>query len=239
MIQKIKEMNFGAAKYVVMKELDERGPIGQLLLSYDPNIANNMMNICEWVDRSQIALEEHNDSGVDLRYLEEASCLLSQMSEKFPFLMLISSQLEWEIFLSGWMAIAGEMIAIGSYMIDRIQDDYLRDKTIQMVEGLKIVLAPTHQLIELGAGYQELLQASAEIVKELRHWRQSQPSAIRLSHAYLRSLGMMPREEGPHTEPASLHEIMNHEEPQPQPDDMPPPPPPHDDNHPPIFIGRD
>lgn len=245
MVQKLKDMHFGTAKYVVMKELDERGPIGQLLISYDPNFANNMMNVCEWVDKTQITLEEQQNNRnpqIDYGYLEDAVRLLNSMSEKFPFLMLVASQLDWETFLSGWLTITNEIAQISGFLAEQNDDPRLCDMCRQCSDSLMAILAPTCQLIELGIGYQELLQASAEIVKELQGWRQSQPSAIRLSHAYLRSLGMIPEEKGAKHEPESLNEIMPppHNEPSHcEPGEMPPPPHHEEEIHPPIFIGRE
>lgn len=245
MIQKIKEMSFGTAKYIVLKELDERGPIGQLLISYDYNFANNMMNICEWIDRADISVEEKNLNSIQWSYLDEACCLLSQMSEKFPFLMLISSELEWTPFVSAWLTIADQLILLANYALENGLEGPDREFCMRLIDTLQMVLAPIHQLIELSVGYQELLKASAEIVKELRGWKQSQPAAIRLSRAYLQSMGVVPPDEGPdnrlnnyHEEPMMQEEAPSNQEPCSQDENsFPPPPPVHDEYHPNIYIG--
>ena len=39
--------------------------------------------------------------------------------------------------------------------------------------------------------YTDLIKASSEVIKELQMWRESNPSAVRLSEAYLTTLGLL------------------------------------------------
>lgn len=224
MLQKFKEMSYGSARYLVLRELDERGPIGQLLLRYDSQLAVKMMNFCDWIDRSAIACGENRPDDIDWRKANDIPGTLMMCAETFPFLILTASELDWTGFLSAWITIAKEFLAIAGYIAANSPEDQ-RHGINNIMRGVEETLRPTYTLMELGVSYIDLIKASSNLVQEMQKWRQSQPAAIRLSEAYLKALGVMKPDEGPAT-----HGPMK-DGPR---DGCVPPPPPHDDgNNPP------
>lgn len=232
MITKIKNMSYGAARYYVLKELDERDDIGRLLLSYDPQLAIKMMDFCDWIDKANIAYGNNDPDSIDWRKAQDIPNTLVAFAEKFPFLTLSASELNWEGFLSAWLTIANEFVNILEHHMrtGRLPEDDFR-RLEQMARACQDTLRPVYTLAELGAGYLDLIKAGSELMKEIQKWRQSQPSAIRLSQAYLKAVGIIKdEEEGP----------KGHNPPPPPPsaegprcncnETTPPspPPPPHD-----------
>lgn len=196
MVTNIKEMSYGAARYCVLKELDERGPIGQLLLSYDHQLANTMMDFCDWIDRTNIAYESNRPRDIDWRKADHMPAVLMSFAEKFPFLILSASELDWNGFLSAWLAIAGEFVTIMNHHLQEPMPEPEKHKIEDIIRGCQETLQPVFTLVEFGASYLDLIKAGNELVREMKMWRQSQPSSIRLSHAYLRALGII-KDEGP------------------------------------------
>lgn len=223
MLQNIKNMSYGAARYTVLKELDTRGPIGRLLLNYDHQLASKMMNICDWIDSAAIALS--NNQLQDMRWtsIDQAPNSFIFIAEKFPFLILTASELNWDVFISAWLVITHEFLGVMNACVEHLPREDA-ERLIEICHRIESTLEPTYTLAELGASYTDLIKASNEMVKELRNWRQSQPASLRLSQAYLRALGVIPDDE---PGPCSTQDRNNEH----RKDNAPPPPPPAPDFH--------
>lgn len=199
MITKIKHMSYGAARYCVLKELDERDSIGRLLLSYDPQLATKMMDFCDWIDKANIAYGNNTPELIDWGKAQDIPHTLIAFAEKFPFLTLSASELNWEGFLSAWLVIANEFVNILEHHLrtGHIPEQDAR-RLEQLVRACQDTLRPVYTLAELGASYTDLIKAGQELVREMQKWRQSQPASIRLSQAYLKAVGIIKDEdEGP------------------------------------------
>lgn len=220
MLQKIKEMSYGAARYMVLKELDTRGEIGRLLLNYDHQLAATMMNLCDWIDTAAIALAENRFAGIKWESISHAPHAFVTMAEKFPFLILTESALNWDTFISAWNTIIQEFLGVMSACIQYLPKEDA-ERLIEMCNMIENTLRPTYTLAELGASYIDLMRAGNEITKELRNWRQSQPASLRLSQAYLRALGVIKDENGDSAPAPQCGQDGNN----------PPPPPPAPDFH--------
>ena len=217
MLQNIKNMTYGAARYTVLKELDTRGNIGRLLLNYDHQLAANMMNICDWIDSAAIALSNNEFKDIHWASIERAPNAFILVAEKFPFLILTASELNWDIFISAWIVITHEFLGVMNACIERLPHEDA-ERLIEMCHKIDATLDPTYTLAELGASYTDLIKASNEMVKELRNWRQSQPASLRLSQAYLKALGVIHDEdEGPKPEQQARHNESNPPSPPPAP----------------------
>lgn len=219
MFLEIKHMPYSTARYMVIKELDTRGHIGRLLLNYDHKLSLTMMDLCEWIDRAEIAFKNNEPNLIRWDMVKNACHMFTMFAEKFPFLVLLSSELDWSGFLSAWIVVIQEFTNVVNFHSQFIEEPRQKDEIMQNMSNLDSALQPIYKLMELGAGYMELIKASREIAMELRNWKQSQPAAMRLSSVYLQSLGVIDENEKP-CEPDMA--MMP---------DNPPPPPPHPEGH--------
>lgn len=196
MVNKLKEMSYGAARYIVLKELDERDSIGRLLLKYDRQLTINMMDYCDWIDKADISIQSKKLYDINWQKAVDIPKVLIHIGQRFPFLVLQHSELDWTAFISAWVRISEEFIGIIEHYIS------LRDLKEEEISGLRQIIAecrsaiePTITLVNLGVGYMDLIAAGRELVNEMQQWQQSQPAALRLSNAYLQSLGVIKPEE--------------------------------------------
>lgn len=211
MLSKMKEMNVGQARYVVIKELDTRGPIGQLLLNLDPQLTSTMMNLCEaifetdnWLGECDKICEANNNGagqaypdpptflGFDNRYVQ----IIMTIADVLPAYTLMYSELDWDTFCSAFATIIDNYISVVMAGIDRANfPSEHREEHERNAQMLSQCLNPIYKLVEIGAGYEELLRASAKLVQQMKSWEQSAPSPVRLSQTYLESLGFYTKKE--------------------------------------------
>lgn len=196
MLNNFRVFEYPEARYLVLKELDTKGPIGRLLLNAVPNLANSMMGMSEMIDRIHCAqpgeyIPQHGDS------LHTNEFII--INEVLPSLILVHSEFNWNDFISAYCAFIHEYIACMRCNYDVRESDGtpMTDEEHHFFECghndlnvLEETVLPTLKLAEIGIGYTELLQASGRMVEELQSWRQSRPTSLRLSRAYLEALGI-------------------------------------------------
>lgn len=194
MLNNFQVFEFPEARYLFLKELDTRGPIGQLLLNIDPHLANIVMGMAETIDLIHCA-----QPGEYIRVENDVNThIFVHIGEVLPGLILTHSEYNWNEFISAYCAFVHEYVQAmhHNYSIlverDEVSDDdrCFVDHKQRELEDLRHAVMPTLKLAEIGIGYNELLQASSAIVEELKSWRQSRPASLRLSRAYLEALGI-------------------------------------------------
>ena len=196
MLNDFKVFEFPEARYILLKELDTKGPIGRLLLNALPHLANNVMGMADMINCVHCAqpgeyIPQRGD-GVSVHEFVA-------VGEILPGLILTHSELNWNDFISAYCAFVHEYVQAMTHNYDVRESDGtpLTDEERCFFEQsrndlriLQNAVMPTLKLVELGIGYTELLQASSKIVEELQSWRQSRPTSLRLSRAYLDALGI-------------------------------------------------
>ena len=229
MLNNIHNFNYGEARYLILKEIDTQGNIGRILISIIPNLSLTMIRAVEQIDA--LSVWNPGDPENNLIISNDTINMFVTMQSVFPTLILTEDNLPWNNFMSAWCALANEFCSkyegFANYKLAQNPNDPMARDILRHIETIGHTLEPIMRLAQIGAGYTELLKASAEMVKELKSWRQSRPSSLRLSQAYLTSLGLY-KEEGP-SEPES----GNNPPPPPPPpvgdcdgNNPPPPPPP-------------
>lgn len=227
MLNKIRNFSYGEARYHVMKEIDTQGDIGRILSSIVPQLSIIMIRVCEQIDK--LHAWNPGEPENDLQVSQDTINMFVAIQQAYPTLVLTEDTLEWNDWMSAWCAMVHEFCSAfggyANYKLSMNEQDPMANSLLQELGGIEATLAPTMRLAELGAGYNDLLQASAEIVKELKSWRQSRPASLRLSQAYLASLGLVKPEtkKGPDCN-------CGPQGPQGPGNNPPPPPPPAGDN---------
>ena len=93
----------------------------------------------------------------------------------------------WEDFLSAWVSLMGNYIGV---VMARVENEEFGDKEslIQTLMNIGESCEAITQLVEIGISYIDLLNASRQLVDEMKTWQNSRPTSLKLSEAYLDSL---------------------------------------------------
>ena len=195
MLNNFKVFEYPEARYIVLKELDTKGPIGRLLLNIVPDLANTMMGMSEMINCIHCAQPgEYIPQQGNAPHIDH----FIAVSEALPSLILVYSELDWNDFISAYCAFLHEYITAMrcNYEVEEGAEHLTDDERHffacghEQLNALENTIAPVLKLVEIGIGYTELLQASGRMVEELQSWRQSRPTSLRLSRAYLEALGI-------------------------------------------------
>ena len=188
MIDKFVEMAYGKARYEVLKELDTRGLMGQLLLKSYPDLLTTMEFICRQLEKVMTEDFDIQDLGNIPANIKET---LQSLLNSYPIFILLHSEYDWNVFTSGLILLIKNYLnaELEFYHTCNQEDEWIKQEYVYLMNMQKLIDA-TMNLINLGAGYLDLLQASAVIVEELKTWRKSRPASMKLSESYLKSLGL-------------------------------------------------
>ena len=119
------------------------------------------------------------------------------MNEFMPYFILCHSEYNWNEFLSAWLKIMSEYIEIHRHItqiyderenLDEVSKNFVSDN-MNILKDLSESMTVTLNLLDIGIGYTHLIQATDYIIQELSLQRQANPNPVRLSMAYLQSLG--------------------------------------------------
>lgn len=188
MIDKFIEMTYGEARYEVLKELDTRGPIGSLLQKNCPDLLSTMEFVCRQLEKVMTEDFKIQDLGNIPMNIKET---LESILASYPIFILLHSEYNWNTFTSGLILLIKNYnnVALEFYRTCNQEEDWIKQEYKYLARMQELIDA-TINLINLGAGYLDLLQASAIIVEELKTWRKSRPASMKLSESYLKSLGL-------------------------------------------------
>lgn len=186
MIMNMRAMEFGEARYIVLKELDTRGDVGSKLLKHNHELLNIVEKVCSNLEAS-FSPQMGGLAAVDIPNNWELEVLL-QISTAFPSYMLQNlASPTWEDFLSAWVSLMGNYIGV---VMARVENEEFGDKEslIQTLMNIGESCEAITQLVEIGISYIDLLNASRQLVDEMKTWQNSRPTSLKLSEAYLDSL---------------------------------------------------
>lgn len=194
MLNKVINFQYGKARYIVLKELDTRGPIGQILTKNNSRSADIILDLADKIDRMEICLSDSEAGSMPWPFSvnEDHFNFIIHTNRSFANLVLLNSELDWNTFINAWLAFVNHYLDVLQRYADprRTPDndnDYeqMHSQVCNIANSLQSVM----KLLEIGYGYTELIEASNSLVQEMRGWQQSRPAAIKLSQAYLKSLG--------------------------------------------------
>lgn len=191
MLQKIENMDFGAARYAVLKSLDTRDEIGREILRHAPHFLNTMLSICDLIERCEIEEVHPVDIGeIKPVQYSDLNCILS----KLPMFVLLNSEYNWDSFCSGLILLISNFLEIQEQVLPIFDEESKQSEQFK-IKTLKDSLAAVIRLVEIGSGYTELLQATSYLLSEIRDWKHASPISTQLSRAYLEALNYYPKED--------------------------------------------
>lgn len=190
MLNNFQIYDYNQAKYIVMKELDTRGPIGAVLISYIQNFDFIMSRIITSTDEMRLWKEGEPllPPQIPLDFQEA----LYHIARNLPYMILKNSEYDWNTFISAYISVLYEYCELTLKMnhlgnINRNNENL--NKNAAEIEKIKETLDPTLQLVTIGIGYSALIQASEQIMADMKAWRDTKPATLKLSDAYLAALG--------------------------------------------------
>ena len=171
MLNKLENMNFGTARYAVLKSLDTRDEIGRSILRLAPHFLDTMISICNLIERCELEEVHPLDIGeIKPVQYSDLNCVLP----KLPMLVLIHSEQNWNFFCSGLVLLINNFLDIQEQVLP-IFDEESQASEMLKIKILRDALSAIARLIEIGAGYTDLLKAAAYILDEIRDWKHTSP----------------------------------------------------------------
>lgn len=191
MTEKLIQYTYGEARYEALKELDTRGRVGTILLKHHADLINTVNVMCHTLETAMAPdFEDVKTLGnMPLNIKQDLISILS----RYPSYMLVHSDCNWTVFTSAFVLLVTNYLNLMESFNEACglnEDDAWWKKEQETVEYLRSCIEGIINLIEIGTSYKTLIQASNEIVAELKTWGAHRPAAMRLSQLYLRSLGI-------------------------------------------------
>lgn len=109
MLHKIEKMDFGAARYAVLKSLDTRDEIGKSVLRHAPHFLDTMLSICDLIEKCEVEEVHPLDIG-EIKTVQYSD--LNQVLIRLPSLILLNSEQNWDTFCSGLILLVSNFLDI-------------------------------------------------------------------------------------------------------------------------------
>lgn len=188
MIMQIKNMSYGDARYIILKSLDTRDEIGIILLNDYPQLLNTMGEVSKVIESAMSC----GDGGLGSVQYPDFSIIytLKEITNSMPSYMLRDFNcMAWEDFLNAWLCICDNFCDIIKDKVtqepeNRPEFDKYLHSIIDIQQGLGAII----RLITVGLSYIDLINATSSILDEVKTWKDSRPTSLRLSEAYLQAL---------------------------------------------------
>lgn len=204
MLNKLVQLNYAQARYIVLKEFDLMGPIARCFIAPQERLAEEILGIGEDIDNRQIALAEFKKTGKWGTALESPMPsnyfnAIMRISTNLAHNVLCYSEYEWNDFISAWLEFCNEYVRILYMMADELEHhpeckgnaDHLRKQASDVAKNLQGIL----NLVEIGMGYSQLIASTEKLLEKMETFKSDRPDIVRVSNAYLTSLGYHKKEE--------------------------------------------
>ena len=155
------------ATTIVRKHYKENTEIAQLINERVPGFINIFDSIVD-------IISQENPEVIMTPQIEYTMLYFAELC---PLFLVIASHLDWNEFLSAYI------------FVITVYQDYLEKHNYEKADTILTQLVPIYRMAEFGAGYEELIRASNMLVAEMKLWRDIAPPSLKLSQAYLESLG--------------------------------------------------
>ena len=195
MVTELKELDFGQARYVILKELDLKGPVGTILLRDQHELAEVVSTVVKTIESAMCP--EIGLAGVT-PMSDRTYRVLNHVSNTMPSYMLREpNTFAWGEFLNAWMILIDNYLNIQDTIVENLETPHpemsveLRDRIANLRDGLSSI----YRLVALGVSYADLINVTDRLVEEIRSWGNARPAALQLSSAYLEALNFYNKKE--------------------------------------------
>lgn len=188
MTEQLRTMTFDQARYAVLKALDLREGVGEYLLR-DYNILYEFMS--QVIDKMAATVNPGYGglANFEIPTYEEINRLV-EVTRLLPSYMLRDDVVgRYDDFIAGWVTLMNAYCDIAFQKLEQEnqEDQRIMDTKRHISELGEAVISIEH-LVQVGLCYIDLFKATSEILDEIKVWRESRPTSLRLSEAYLEAL---------------------------------------------------
>ena len=185
MLNKLQNMDFSQARYALLKEVDTRGEICRFISDREFMFTTIMCDITYLADRYLNTMLSPDEVTT---ISDDTFQVLMNVAEKAPS-WSIRLPADWNEFISAFIVIVDTYLKLENDLSDLL-DEGSKEKQREKnrINSIREALAGLMAFIQQGALHRDLIQATTEVLIELKGWQNIRPTPLKLSEAYLHSL---------------------------------------------------
>lgn len=195
MISNINSYEFNEACTILGDTLENGTPISMIItknMYQFKTVIKSMSYLVNLVINQEDSDEEEEIHIFDPFIIEQ----LNEFLRNLPLWLLRYDNIDWTEFLSAYMVLFENYIAIQEDLIPMIGEDDIegKNKAIASLQELKELYSATEKLAGMTVGYYTLIKASSLLVDEMHRYEDVAPTTYRLSKLYIDSINKMVKE---------------------------------------------
>lgn len=195
MIQNINSYEFNEACAILGDTFETSAPIAMIITKKMYNFKSTIKAMTYLVNL--VINQEDDDSEEEVHIFDPF--IIEQLNEfltNLPLWLLRYDNIDWTEFLSAYMILFENYIAVQENLIPMIGEEDVNgmSQAIAALAELKELYSATEKLAGMTVGYYALIKASSLLVDEMRRYEDVAPTTYRLSKLYIDSINEMVKE---------------------------------------------
>lgn len=195
MIQNINSYEFNEACAILGDTFETSAPIAMVITKKMYNFKSTIKAMTYLVNL--VINQEDDDSEEEVHIFDPF--IIEQLNEfltNLPLWLLRYDNIDWTEFLSAYMILFENYIAVQENLIPMIGEEDVNgmSQAIAALAELKELYSATEKLAGMTVGYYTLIKASSLLVDEMRRYEDVAPTTYRLSKLYIDSINEMVKE---------------------------------------------
>lgn len=195
MIQSINSYEFNDACAILGDTFETSAPIAMVITKKMYNFKSTIKAMTYLVN---LVINQDNDDSEEEVHIFDPFIIeqLNEFLTNLPLWLLRYDNIDWTEFLSAYMILFENYIAVQENLIPMIGEDDVdsMNQALAALAELKELYSATEKLAGMTVGYLGLIKASSILVDEMRRYEDVAPTTYRLSKLYIDSINEMVKE---------------------------------------------
>lgn len=195
MIQNINSYEFNEACAILGDTFETSAPIAMVITKKMYNFKSTIKAMTYLVN---LVINQDNDDSEEEVHIFDPFIIeqLNEFLTNLPLWLLRYDNIDWTEFLSAYMILFENYIAVQENLIPMIGEEDVNgmNQAIAALAELKELYSATEKLASMTVGYYTLIKASSLLVDEMRRYEDVAPTTYRLSKLYIDSINEMVKE---------------------------------------------
>lgn len=195
MIQNINSYEFNEACAILGDTFETSAPIAMVITKKMYNFKSTIKAMTYLVN---LVINQDNDDSEEEVHIFDPFIIeqLNEFLTNLPLWLLRYDNIDWTEFLSAYMILFENYIAVQENLIPMIGEEDVNgmNQAIAALTELKELYSATEKLAGMTVGYYTLIKASSLLVDEMRRYEDVAPTTYRLSKLYIDSINEMVKE---------------------------------------------
>lgn len=195
MIQNINSYEFNEACAILGDTFETSAPIAMVITKKMYNFKSTIKAMTYLVN---LVINQDNDDSEEEVHIFDPFIIeqLNEFLTNLPLWLLRYDNIDWTEFLSAYMILFENYIAVQENLIPMIGEEDVNgmSQAIAALAELKELYSATEKLAGMTVGYYTLIKASSLLVDEMRRYEDVAPTTYRLSKLYIDSINEMVKE---------------------------------------------